>query len=155
MAAVARTVATNGTAPEFREQMSDEYEAFVAMLEAADPAGYAATCRAIAALDMSGRLERIAVPVLLVGGIADGVAPPEAQVATAEKIADAWYLEVPHCGHIAPLERTHSSDAASASAYRSPCTTSSAPQARMSAILAGEQTVGTKIRAGTPSRLAA
>ena len=105
MAAVAETVATNGTAPEFREQMPDEYAAFLAMLEANDPAGYAATCRAIADFDTGGRLERITAPVLLVGGIADGVAPPAAQAATAERIADAWYLEVPHCGHIAPLER--------------------------------------------------
>ena len=107
MAAVAETVATNGTAQEFREQMPDEYDAFVEVLKANDPTGYAATCRAIADFDMTGRLERITAPVLLMGGIADGVAPPAAQVATAERIADAWYLEIPHCGHIAPLERPY------------------------------------------------
>ena len=45
--------------------------------------------------------------------------------------------------------------AARASAYRSPMTVSSAPYERMRSILAGEETVGTKIRAGIPSFIAA
>ena len=105
MDAVAETVATNGTAPQFREKRPKEFSAFLAVLAANDPAGYAATCRAIADFDLAGRLGRIAAPVLLVGGDLDGVAPPAAQAETVERIPDAWYVEVPECGHILPLEK--------------------------------------------------
>ena len=53
MAAVAETVATNGTAPSFRERDPDGFEALVAMLAANDPATYAATCRVLAELDLA------------------------------------------------------------------------------------------------------
>jgi pimeloyl-ACP methyl ester carboxylesterase len=105
MEAVAETVATNGTAPSFREEQPDEFRAFTAVLAANDPAGYAATCRAIAAFDMSGRLERIEAPVLLVAGDLDGVAPPAAQTRTAARIRDSKGVQVPNCGHIVPLEK--------------------------------------------------
>ena len=105
MDAVAETVATNGTAPSFRERRPDELRAFVGVLAGSDPAGYAATCRAIAGFDLSGRLERIEAPVLLLGGDLDGVAPPGAQAETAGRIAGARYVQVPDCGHILPWEK--------------------------------------------------
>ena len=45
--------------------------------------------------------------------------------------------------------------AASASAYRSPMTVRSAPYNRIRSIFADEETVGTKILAGSASRIAA
>jgi 3-oxoadipate enol-lactonase len=105
MEAVAETVATNGTAPPFREAHPDDFREFVGMLEANDPAGYAATCRAIAEFDLAGRLELIEAPVLLLGGNLDGVAPPAAQAVTARRIPGARYVEVPDCGHILPWEK--------------------------------------------------
>jgi 3-oxoadipate enol-lactonase len=105
MEAVAETVATNGTAPSFREAHPDDFLELVRMLEANDPAGYAATCRAIAELDLAGRLELIQAPVLLLGGDLDGVASPAAQAVTARRIASARYVEVPDCGHILPWEK--------------------------------------------------
>jgi hypothetical protein len=59
------------------------------------------------------------------------------------------------CTDSAPLSAIQSSQAASASAYVAPPTAKSAPYARMRAILAGEEMVGTKMRALWPSRMAA
>ena len=59
------------------------------------------------------------------------------------------------CTLIAPELCTQACAAASASAYRSPVTISSAPSCRMRSILAGADTVGTKILAGTLRRCAA
>ena len=105
MAAVAETVATNGTAASFREARPDELRAYVELLESADPASYAATCRAVADLDIGDHLSRIAAPVLLVAGDRDGVAPPELNARNAERIARASFVEIPDCGHIVPWEK--------------------------------------------------
>jgi 3-oxoadipate enol-lactonase len=105
MAAVAETVATNAMAPSFRETRPDEFRAYVDLLESADPAGYAATCRAVAGLDIGDDLPRIAAPVLLVGGELDGVAPPEANLRNAERIPRSSYVELADCGHAIPWEK--------------------------------------------------
>ena len=105
MAAVAGTVATNGTAASFREGRPDEFRAYVELLESADPASYAATCRAVADLDIGDHLSRIAAPVLLVAGDSDGVAPQELNTRNAERIARASFVEIPDCGHIVPWEK--------------------------------------------------
>lgn len=105
MAAVAETVATNATAPSFREARPDELRAYVELLESADPAGYAATCRVIADLDTGDHLSRIEAPVLLVAGDHDAVAPPEANRRNAERIPRASFVEIPDCGHLVPWEQ--------------------------------------------------
>jgi 3-oxoadipate enol-lactonase len=105
MQAVAETVVTNAMAPSFRERRPDEFRAYTELLLANDPAGYAATCRAVAGFSLAGRLARIEAPVLLIGGVLDGVAPPAAQEEAGSRIANARYVEVPDCGHILPWEK--------------------------------------------------
>ena len=105
MTAIAETVATNGMAPAFREAHPDVVEAFVALLESNDPAGYAALCRVVAGLDVTGDLGRIAAPVLLVAGELDAVAPPAASEKTAAAIPNARYVPIPDCAHIVPWEQ--------------------------------------------------
>jgi 3-oxoadipate enol-lactonase len=105
MEAVAETVATNGTAPSFREERPDEFRAYVQLLASADPAGYAATCRTIADLDIGDHLSRIAAPVLLVAGDLDGVAPPDVNRRNAERIPNGTFVEIPDCGHIVTWEK--------------------------------------------------
>ena len=105
MAAVAETVATHAMAPSFREARPDEFRAYISLLSGADPAAYAATCRAIADLDMGEDLARITVPVLLLAGDRDAVAPPELNRRNAERIPTASFVEVPDCGHILPWEK--------------------------------------------------
>src|SRR6266702_3436738 len=105
MAAVAETVATNAMAPSFREARPDEWRAYVELLERAEPAPYAAACRAVAELDTGDNLPRIEAPVLLVGGDRDGVAPPELNRRNAERIQRGTYVEIPDCGHVIPWEK--------------------------------------------------
>ncbi len=112
MGAVAEAVATAGMAPSFREAHPDEFRAYVDLLLANDPFAYAATCRAVADLDISADLERISAPVLLVAGELDGVAPPAHNRANAERIPDATFVEVEGCGHILPWEKPEALSAA-------------------------------------------
>ena len=53
-------------------------------------------------------MERIAAPVLLVTGDEDGVAPPSAVRAMAERLhgaASHRVVVLPRCGHWTPIER--------------------------------------------------
>ncbi|MEK8053093.1 alpha/beta hydrolase [Ideonella sp. DXS22W] len=68
-----------------------------------DPLGYARSCEALARAQ-SAVLENIAVPVLLVTGDEDGVAPPAAVQAMASRLRDARMVVLPQCGHWTPLE---------------------------------------------------
>ena len=72
-----------------------------------DADGYARTCDALAEASAAA-VERIEVPVLLVTGDEDGVAPPQSVRAFAEKLHSAKSSRVvvlPRCGHWAPIER--------------------------------------------------
>lgn len=68
---------------------------------------YARTCRALADAQPA-RVEQIRCPVLLVTGDEDGVAPPQAVRAMAERLHAARSTRVvvlPRCGHWTPVER--------------------------------------------------
>ena len=72
-----------------------------------DADGYARTCDALAEAPAAA-VERIEVPVLLVTGDEDGVAPPQQVRAFAEKLHAAKSTRVvvlPKCGHWTPIER--------------------------------------------------
>jgi 3-oxoadipate enol-lactonase len=106
MASVAETVATNGTAPSFRERDPERFDELVEMLSANDPATYAATCRVLAEMDLRPELGRVTAPVLLVAGDHDGVVPP----ATGDEIEAALpnvarRVTVEDCGHNLTVER--------------------------------------------------
>jgi 3-oxoadipate enol-lactonase len=106
MAAVAETVATNGTSPSFRERDPKGFARLVAMLAANDAATYAATCRVIAAMDLLPDLARVSAPVLLVAGDRDGVVPPAAGDEIEAALPNvAGRLTVDDCGHNLTVER--------------------------------------------------
>jgi len=69
-----------------------------------DPAGYARTCEALADAQ-AAPVERIEAPVLLVTGDEDGVAPPQAVRAMAERMKRARVVVLHRCGHWTPVER--------------------------------------------------
>jgi 3-oxoadipate enol-lactonase len=72
-----------------------------------DGEAYARTCEALADA-MAARVENITCPVLLVTGDEDGVAPPQAVRAMAERLHGARSTRVvvlPRCGHWTPIER--------------------------------------------------
>lgn len=55
--------------------------------------------------DVSGQLDRIQVPTLVVHGELDLRVPPENGRSLAEHIAGARFMLYPHTGHLVPLER--------------------------------------------------
>jgi 3-oxoadipate enol-lactonase len=69
-----------------------------------DPAGYARTCEALADAQAAA-VERIEAPALLVTGDEDGVAPPQAVRAMAERMKRARVVVLSRCGHWTPVER--------------------------------------------------
>jgi pimeloyl-ACP methyl ester carboxylesterase len=66
--------------------------------------GYARSCEALAEAQ-SAALEDINVPVLLVTGDEDGVAPPAAVQAMAERLPQAQVVVLQGCGHWTTMER--------------------------------------------------
>lgn len=71
------------------------------------PDGYARSCEALAEA-RSAPLEKIAVPVLLVTGDEDAVAPPQAMRSLAERLTASTLVRhrvFSRCGHWTPLER--------------------------------------------------
>lgn len=67
--------------------------------------GIAAALRGMAArTDMTAKLSTIACPTLVVAGEDDAFSPPAEMRKLAEAIAAARFVEIPRCGHLAPLE---------------------------------------------------
>lgn len=72
-----------------------------------DGEAYARSCEALAEAPAAA-VERIEAPTVLVTGDEDGVAPPQAVRAMAERFAAARRMRVvvlPRCGHWTPIER--------------------------------------------------
>jgi 3-oxoadipate enol-lactonase len=68
-----------------------------------DPKVFAASCRALAALDLSDELARIRNPTLIVVGAEDQATPPALARALAERLVSAELTLMPglgHCPHI-------------------------------------------------------
>ena len=69
-----------------------------------DPARYAETCEALAAVQPAA-LETITCPTLVVTGDEDAISPPAAAKAIADAIPGSRYVILPRCGHWIPLEQ--------------------------------------------------
>ncbi|GIH70630.1 bifunctional 3-oxoadipate enol-lactonase/4-carboxymuconolactone decarboxylase PcaDC [Sphaerimonospora thailandensis] len=74
-------------------------------LRAADPAGYAAGCDALASYDLRGDLARIAVPTLVIAGRDDPATTPAHARELADGIPGASLVEVARAAHLANVER--------------------------------------------------
>ncbi|MFD0478550.1 4-carboxymuconolactone decarboxylase [Nonomuraea thailandensis] len=70
-------------------------------LAAADPAGYAACCDALAAYDLRADLAKITVPTLVVAGREDPATPPAHARELADGIPGATLVELPGAAHLA------------------------------------------------------
>jgi 3-oxoadipate enol-lactonase / 4-carboxymuconolactone decarboxylase len=75
------------------------------MLRRVDPEGYAGCCEALAAMDLSADVGRIAAPALVLAGSADPSAPPEVAAALAAAIPSATLLVLADAAHLAPVEQ--------------------------------------------------
>lgn len=104
MAAVAETVATHGVSPAFREGRPEAFQELISMLGSANPSGYAAQCRALEGMDLTGELGSIRAPALLVAGELDQASPVARNEANAALIG-AELVVLPDCAHIISWEK--------------------------------------------------
>ncbi|MGW0550140.1 bifunctional 3-oxoadipate enol-lactonase/4-carboxymuconolactone decarboxylase PcaDC [Streptomyces altiplanensis] len=86
--------------------------ALVDDLRAADPAGYAACCDALAAYDLRGALPTVTAPTLVVAGRDDPATPPAHAREIADAIPGASLLEVAGAAHLAGVEKPEAVTAA-------------------------------------------
>jgi pimeloyl-ACP methyl ester carboxylesterase len=75
--------------------------------------GVAAALRGMAERpDMTARLPEIDLPALIICGALDGISPPVEMREMADTMPHATYVEIPHAGHLAPLENPAAVNAA-------------------------------------------
>jgi 3-oxoadipate enol-lactonase len=74
-------------------------EARKATLRAANPAHFAAACRALMKFDMRAELASLRHPTLVVVGLRDTATPPALSYELARGIPGAGLAELPECGH--------------------------------------------------------
>jgi pimeloyl-ACP methyl ester carboxylesterase len=70
----------------------------------ADPAGYRAAMRALAAFDVRRRLSEISLPVLVITGGQDTTVPPVAQLDLANSIPNARQVVISQAGHAVSVD---------------------------------------------------
>jgi len=103
--AVAQPVVVRWFTDAYRAAHPDGVAAAEAMVASIPPVGYAASCEAIAALDLRAELSRITAPTLALAGAEDPATPPEHLAAIAEGVADGRLVVLDRASHLAPLER--------------------------------------------------
>jgi 3-oxoadipate enol-lactonase len=91
--------------PEFRRDHPAEVERIRDILAVTDPRGYAASCRAIASIDVTERLVNIQAPSLVLVGAADTSTPPDMALKIHEYIPGSGYEVIPDAAHLINLAR--------------------------------------------------
>lgn len=86
--------------------------AAVASMAAIPEASYRAALQCLVTFDRRDALAGLSMPVLLLAGQRDTVAPPELMKRMQAKIPGAVYAEIPLAGHLANLEQPQAFDAA-------------------------------------------
>jgi len=92
------------TAP-FREQRPDVVDRVRAMIRATNPAGYIGCCHAIAALDLTDRLQAIAAPTLVIVGEEDPGTPVAASRTIHERIKGSELVILKSASHLSNMEQ--------------------------------------------------
>jgi 3-oxoadipate enol-lactonase len=100
VAALAPAILERWFPPAFRAARPDVVAHWGARLAAANGAGYAGCCRALAETDLRDALPGLRVPVLAVAGGADGSIPPDLARETAAAIPGARFRILPGAGHL-------------------------------------------------------
>ncbi|CAA9437490.1 MAG: Hydrolase, alpha/beta fold family [uncultured Ramlibacter sp.] len=108
MQEIAQTLMNASTSADSRERFPAAAAFVRESLMRQDPEGYARNCEALADAKPAA-VDRIEVGTLLVTGDEDGVAPPQAVRALAEKFtatrSGARVVVLSRCGHWTPIER--------------------------------------------------
>ena len=105
MAAIADTVIGRWFTPAFVGRRPDRVAGIKATLLAASAEGYAATCEALAAMDLREDLPRIAASTLVIAGADDQSTPPERAEEIAQRIRGAELAVIPDAAHLANIEQ--------------------------------------------------
>ena len=87
--------------PAFAARHPDEVDRIVRMLLTTSPEGYAASCEALAAFDLTDRIGEITAPTRLVIGSQDPLAPPDLGQRMADAIPRADLVVLDGTAHLA------------------------------------------------------
>jgi 3-oxoadipate enol-lactonase len=105
MAAVADATMERWFTPTFRATRHEVVDRFRHTVLQADPAGYAATCRAIAEVDWLDRLPGVRCPALVIAGALDAGAPPEFAQAIVQRLPGAELQLWDDVAHMSAIEQ--------------------------------------------------
>jgi hypothetical protein len=105
MTAVADTVIGRWFTPAFVTRRPDQVAGIKSLLLAAPAEGYAATCEALAAMDLRDDLARITASTLVIAGAEDQATPPEHAEEIARRIRGAELVVLPDAAHLANIEQ--------------------------------------------------
>ena len=111
MAGVAEMVVERYLHADFRAADPGATQAIRARLLADDPAGYAASCAAVAGVAWQARLGEIRCPTLVIAGARDAGAPPAMAEAIAQRVPGARLEVVADASHLSVLETPREFDA--------------------------------------------
>lgn len=105
LAPIAEVVTPRWVSGTFAASHPEAMSRYREMFSAADPAGYAGCCIAIAGMDLTDELARIAAPTLVVVGSDDPATPPEHSRAIAATVPRARLVTLDGGAHLPSLER--------------------------------------------------
>jgi len=111
MAAVAEMVVERYLHADFRAAEPVATQALRAAILRNDPAGYAASCAAVAGVAWQDRLGSIRCPTLVISGARDAGAPPAMGQAIAERVPGARFEVIADASHLSVLETPAEFDA--------------------------------------------
>ena len=111
MAALAEMVVERYLHLDFRAAEPAATQAIRSAILRNDPAGYAASCAAVAGVAWQDRLSRIQCPTLVISGARDAGAPPAMGQAIAERIPGARTEIIAGASHLSVLEMPAEFDA--------------------------------------------
>jgi len=112
MAAVAESTLDSWFTADWRAAHPDRAEAVRQMILGTDPGGYIACCAALQGLDYRKDLDRIAAPVLYLGGAQDMGAAPEMMRAMAAATPGARYRMIDAAAHVSNINQPAAFNAA-------------------------------------------
>lgn len=90
---------------DFRRERPNDVARIRDILALAHPTGYAASCRAIATVDVTERLVNVEVPTLVLVGSEDTSTPPDMALKIHEYIPGSRYEIIPNAAHLTNVAR--------------------------------------------------
>jgi 3-oxoadipate enol-lactonase len=105
MDAIADRVIGRWFTPAFLTRRPDAVAGIKALLLATPPEGYAATCQALAAMDLRDDLPRIVASTRVIAAAEDQATPPEQSEEIARRIPGADLVVIPNAAHLANVEQ--------------------------------------------------